>query len=161
MATIKSHSASMESDTDTCFAAPYRTATTHHPVGLDEEYEGWRQAQGIGDIEPRPTRGYVSHGALHATATVEGDGAMLENSVPRCCSLLVHCRKNPKPFRLSSDPDSKHELAAIESNMPSIFPKLQISLTTLVGARHRRYSCNIAKALDTIATGLSSAALSR
>jgi phage baseplate assembly protein W len=86
---------------------------------------------------------------------------MLENPVPRCRSLLVHCRKNPKPFRLSSDPDSKYELAAIESNMPSIFPKLQILLTTPAGARHRRYSCSIAKALDTIATGLSSAALSR
>jgi hypothetical protein len=43
----------MESDTDAGVAAPYRTATTHHPVGLDEEYEGWRQAQGICDIEAR------------------------------------------------------------------------------------------------------------
>src|ERR1700722_17651084 len=87
---------SVERDADPLFAAPYRAAAAHELIGLNEEREGLRQANGIGDIETRPAGRNVSHHAIDAAATAKGEHAVFEHPMsgrrPFLDSALVHRR---------------------------------------------------------------------
>ena len=83
-------SVSVERDADPLFAAPYRAAAAHELIGLNEEREGLRQADGIGDIEPRPAGRNVSHHAIDAAATAKGEHAVFQYSVSGRGPFLDH-----------------------------------------------------------------------
>src|SRR6202790_5755212 len=67
-------------------------------MGLYHQRERGRQPDRIGDIEPRATRGDVSHHAVDAAAAAEGERAVLEHSMSGRCPLLDHRRKSEFPF---------------------------------------------------------------
>ena len=71
-----------------CSLLPHRAAATHELIGLNEEREGLRQADGIGNIEPRPAGRNVSHRAIDAAATAKGEHAVFEHPVSGRCSFL-------------------------------------------------------------------------
>jgi hypothetical protein len=77
---------------DPIVAAPDGMAAAHELIGFDEQGEGLRQAEGIGDVKPCATGRNVPHRAIYATAAGEGEGAMLEYPVSRRYSFLDHGR---------------------------------------------------------------------
>jgi hypothetical protein len=103
----------------------------HELIGLYQEHERLRQGEGIGDIEPCPTRGNVPHRAIEAAATAKGESAVFEHPLSGRCSLLYHGSKSQTaPFALIFW-DSKRKLPAIESNMPRIWIQIQVSLAMI------------------------------
>src|SRR5690348_11395969 len=97
-------------------------------VALDQQREGRRQVDALGEFNGRTSRRQIAHGAGNAAA-FNGDSPALEHLEARCRTFLDHRHKSEAALEHPDDKPAK--LRTIESNPDPAALRVQLSFTLI------------------------------